>query len=391
MRIRPSAAIGALAVTLAIGFAPAYADDANREARTLLQNEQHERALSAADKLIAGNPANAEARFLRGVALAELGRSTEAIATFRKLTEDFPSLPEPYNNLAVLYARQRDFDKARDALEQAIRTHPSYATAHSNLGDLYARLANEAYERALQLDAGRDTKRPTQTRPQLALIHTLGPAAQAPLVLAEARPAARPAPAPTPTPAAPPIAAVQPAQPVAATPAPSVPRSEPTVAATSAGPAAPIKQPAAEPARPTPAPAVAKEPTEPKVDTAAAKPVTTQPPAAAGEVLAAVQAWAAAWSSKNVDAYLDAYDKDFEVPGGRSRSAWENERRQRIGKPGEISVEIDNPQVTVDGNRAEVRFRQHYRSSNFNASTVKILEMVRRGQRWQIAQEKIGR
>ena len=63
-------------------------------------------------------------------------------------------MPEPYNNLAVLYASQGQYDKARKSLEMAIRTHPSYAIAHENLGDVYAKMASEAYDKALQLDRG---------------------------------------------------------------------------------------------------------------------------------------------------------------------------------------------------------------------------------------------
>jgi tetratricopeptide (TPR) repeat protein len=73
---------------------------------------------------------------------------------FTALTDDYPELPEPYNNLAVLYASQGQYDKARKALEMAIRTHPSYAIAHENLGDVYAKMASEAYDKALQLDRG---------------------------------------------------------------------------------------------------------------------------------------------------------------------------------------------------------------------------------------------
>jgi len=89
---------------------------------------------------------------MKGVLLAEQGRRDDAIKTFTEVTEKFPNLPEPYNNLAVLYADQGQFDKARKALETAIKTHPSYATAHENLGDIYARMASEAYDKALQLD-----------------------------------------------------------------------------------------------------------------------------------------------------------------------------------------------------------------------------------------------
>src|SRR4029077_13377674 len=71
---------------------------------------------------------------------------------FTSLTEDYPELPEPYNNLAVLYASKGKYDKPRNPLARAIRTHPSDAIAHENLGDVYAKMASEAYDKALQLD-----------------------------------------------------------------------------------------------------------------------------------------------------------------------------------------------------------------------------------------------
>jgi tetratricopeptide (TPR) repeat protein len=85
--------------------------------------------------------------------LTEQGNSKEAIEIFTKLTQDYPELPEPYNNLAVIYASQGHYDRARAALEQSIRTHPSYATAYENLGDVYAKLASQAYDKALQIDS----------------------------------------------------------------------------------------------------------------------------------------------------------------------------------------------------------------------------------------------
>ena len=94
--------------------------------------------------------------------------SSPNIAVFTKLSEDYPELPEPYNNLAVLYASQGQYDKARAALEMAIRTNPSYATAHENLGDVYAKLASQAYSKALQLDSNN-----TGVQPKLALIRDL--------------------------------------------------------------------------------------------------------------------------------------------------------------------------------------------------------------------------
>lgn len=110
-------------------------------------------ALQKANRYLAKNPKDAQARFLKGLILADQGKTNDAIAVFTSLTEDFPELPEPYNNLAVLYASQNKYDAAKNALEMAIRTHPSYATAHENLGDIYAKMASLAYDKALSLDS----------------------------------------------------------------------------------------------------------------------------------------------------------------------------------------------------------------------------------------------
>ncbi|HSW19011.1 MAG TPA: tetratricopeptide repeat protein, partial [Ramlibacter sp.] len=68
-----------------------------------------------------------------------------------------PELPEPYNNLGVLYAAQNQNDKAREALEMAVRNNPAYATAHENLGDIYARMAAQSYARTMQLEPANAT------------------------------------------------------------------------------------------------------------------------------------------------------------------------------------------------------------------------------------------
>jgi tetratricopeptide (TPR) repeat protein len=130
-----------------------WADDYS-DVHGLLRAGKVAQAESKAELFLATSPRDAQMRFLKGVILVETGKSTEAMSTFTKLIEDFPDLPEPYNNLAVLYAGQSQFDKARAALELAIRSNPSYATAHENLGDVYTKLANQAYGRALQLDKG---------------------------------------------------------------------------------------------------------------------------------------------------------------------------------------------------------------------------------------------
>jgi tetratricopeptide (TPR) repeat protein len=109
-------------------------------------------ALARADAFLAKNPRDLQVRFLRGVILTDQNKAADAVAVFESLTQDFPELPEPYNNLAVLRANQGQLDLARSLLQQALIAQPNYVTAYENLGDVYVSLAAESYQRALTLD-----------------------------------------------------------------------------------------------------------------------------------------------------------------------------------------------------------------------------------------------
>jgi Flp pilus assembly protein TadD len=86
------------------------------------------------------------------VILIDLGRRPEATDALVLLTQDFPELPEPYNNLAVLAAAQGGLARAEHLLQQALTAQPNFVTAQENLGDLYVAMAAEAFERASKLD-----------------------------------------------------------------------------------------------------------------------------------------------------------------------------------------------------------------------------------------------
>lgn len=149
-------------------------------------------AMDRADQYIATHPTDPQMRFLKGVMLAEQKRNPQAMAVFEKLTQDYPDIPEPYNNLAALYAATGDYDKARVTLEQALRTNPSYATASENLGDVYAALAAQSYDRALKFDPQN-----AEVPAKLALLRSLykRPATEAPGAAASGPPSAASAPA----------------------------------------------------------------------------------------------------------------------------------------------------------------------------------------------------
>lgn len=369
---RTVALSGLLAALLA---APAFADEF-ADVSKLMRASQYAEALNKADAYLRKNPRDAQMRFIKGVILTEQNKSSEAIAIFTKLTEDFPALPEPYNNLAVLYAAAGQYDKARNALDAAIRTNPSYATAYENLGDVHAKLASQAYDKALQLDS-----KNSATKSKLTLVRSLVGNANgnANTTVVAAAPAVPNVPAPSAPVASAPVAAAPAAKaPAPAVTAPSAPVADTKVAAVT--PPAPVAKPV-----PPEKVAVAKpEPVKP-----APKPASNDN-AEREDILDVVHAWAKAWSSRDVKAYLGHYGSDFQVPNGQQRKAWEEERRARIAGKGSINVKVEAPQVSVNGNAATVKFRQVYVSDRLTANTRKTLVLAKQGGKWRIKQENTG-
>ena len=339
--IRASLHAATLAFALLLAAPAAAQTDELQDVNQMLKLGQFDQALARVNSYLSSRSKDARGRFLKGLILAEQNKPNDAIQIFAALTKDFPDLPGPYNNLAVLYASQGQYDKARDALELAIRTHPSYATAHENLGDIYAKMASQAYDKALQLD-----KSNTTAQSKLNMIRDLFPA-----------------------------------DPRAAKASAAASKPEPAVKVAAAPQAAPpaAQQPAYDPTKPTPA-------------GPAAKPVPGKAGAPSAEdVLASVNAWAQAWSNNDIPGYLGAYAADFRPVGGASRAAWEAERKQRIAKPRQIQVAIEAPRVEFDDSgRATVTFRQQYRSDALKSTNNKTLVMTKAGDKWLIQQERSG-
>jgi tetratricopeptide (TPR) repeat protein len=287
------------------------------EAQQLMQKGRYADALQKLDGHLSSAPQDAEARFTRGLVLVRLNRNDDAAKAFTDLTRDYPQLPEPYNNLAVIYAQQGDYDKARDALEAALATHPSYPVAHENLGDIYAALAAAAYNRALALDPNN-----ASAKAKLALVSQLDSLADSGATIAARAPTA-------------------------------VASAAPAVATT---------------------PPASSAPAAPAVNT--------------GDLTQVVQAWASAWSAKDVDKYLSFYAPEFAPEGGTSREAWEAQRRARIAKPREIHVAVSDVKATpVADDRVQVEFKQDYTSDTLSNHSIKVLELSQVGGQWRIRRE----
>jgi tetratricopeptide (TPR) repeat protein len=362
-------------------MADVRADDLKEISKQASQGQQAA-ALERINNYLSKNPKDVQAMFIRGVILAEQGRRDDAIKAFTDITEKHPGLPEPYNNLAVLYADKGEFDKARKALETAIRTHPSYATAHENLGDIYARMASEAYDKALQLDNGN-----ARAQSKLAMIRDLfSTSTSKPTMLASKSPEA--VKETTKSDKLPPAQPIRPAE-VKPT------ETKPTADAKPAQPSKPeaSKPEASKPEPMKPEPIKKAEPIKPEpAKVEPEKSVADASAASDKEVTAAVNAWAKAWSSKNVDRYLAAYADSFQPPNGESRQQWEQTRRERINKPAKITVELSNIRVRMeDGNQAKVSFKQRYQAGGTSMRASKSLIMKKVKGNWMIEQELTDR
>jgi tetratricopeptide (TPR) repeat protein/ketosteroid isomerase-like protein len=398
--------------------------------------------LDQAQKLVAqardSAPKEVQWQFMEGVIQAQQGQTDKAIETFRKITEKYPDQSEAFNNLGVLYASKGRLEESRAYLEKALLTHPSYAAAHRNLSDVLSQLAKDSYGKALQVDP-----KARISTPQLTLLGSIAPdprlaspsqsqqstaaIAQAQVPAAKtANPVERPIPqassaasqtpgnapkvpsaavsaAPSSTAAA--KAPVPPATTSSvATSAPSAKPGLETVATASAAssPAAAVVKPTATPptasngpaqrapatavATPLPAAASAAVANAPKVPGAA---TPTAPTAEQQAIQTAIAAWAKAWSKKDMSGYFAAYTRSF-TTSNMSRSQWEADRQLKILSKRTITVGINQLQITVNGDKAVVRFQQVYASDNFKGSSRKTLELSKQGERWLITREFVN-
>jgi predicted outer membrane repeat protein len=323
--------VAPLLAVLLFASASIVADEL-KDIAAMADQGQQEQALKRIDAYLDANPKDAQGLFTKGIVLAESGKRDEAIATFIDLTKTYPNLPEPYNNLAVLYADSGKYDLAKKSLETAIKTHPSYATAHENLGDIYARMASEAYDKALKLD-----NKNSRAQTKLLLIKDLFSK-----------------------------------------------DGNTRIAANNATLSRPIRKAEAATSTPTVTPAsqaipTLKKPVEPAVDNIANVETSMN---------AALDAWALAWSSQNIDNYLASYADDFSPAKGQSLSAWKSTRRSRISGPSKINLKLSNRKINViDENNAKVSFNQNYKANGGAIRTFKTLVFKKTNGSWLITEE----
>ena len=306
-------------------------------------------------------------RFAAAQSLAKQGDDAGASKIYRELIKLDPHQPEAYNNLAVIKARRGEFKEAQALLEQAMRSHPSYATVYDNLSTIYVEMARDSYGKALRLDA------PQQP---IALRELTEPTANKAIVASAAV-----SPKKTPAPETKTVVAVvappakQEEMVAAKTPVVAVtPPAKQEEAVAAKAPVAAVTPPASN---------VSQQPAPAKTEATATPAIPFDKEA----VITALQGWAAAWSEKAVDLYLVFY-ADTYAPDGLQRRDWEAQRRQRIQAPKWIQVELSDFQVdTVKEDEARVRLIQQYRADNYQDRTRKEFRLRHTPDGWRIVEE----
>ena len=141
-------------VSWALVMSPwAYAQTAPyEEVQRLIGTAQFDQALVLVDGWLQNQPRDPQMRLHKAAIQSQTQQTGAALDTLNAITQDFPELPEPYNNLAVLHAQAGDLQQARVALEMALRIHPTYRIALRNLGDVYVQLALQVYQQAQQTE-----------------------------------------------------------------------------------------------------------------------------------------------------------------------------------------------------------------------------------------------
>ncbi len=343
-----------ISLYLLLSFSNAVAQTPYGDIQHLINQGQYKEALSLTESQLAQNKSDIKLQFMKGLILTRLDQLPAAEKVFIQLTIDNPDLPEPYNNLAVVYAAQGKYREAEEALKSAINTHPSYATAHENLGDIYAKMASRAYNQALELDTSNQT-----AREKLSLVNELisAPAVPGRTAVASAAPA-----------------------PAAVTTAPKA--EEKTVVAA-------VRQPEiiTIPAKSESAPV--KPATKAVIPPVKSRDVEDNAQDNRNAVEIAIKNWANAWSAQDVDRYLGSYAQEFIPPKGLSRKEWEKDRHKRLNGKSFIKVTLSGVKINLHGkDYAEIKFTQAYQSDTYSDKVKKEILMRKVADEWLITQER---
>lgn len=301
-----------------------------QEMQNELDTAQYARAATTGLALLRQQPDNLKLQFLTAYAFQKNNQQKQAIRYYQEIIESHPELPEPRNNLAIIYLQQGAYDEAVKLLIASLNTHPAYATAYDNLNRIYQGLASEAYRKALS-----DDLQPANivNKIELTELNTL----QLPGTLAS-------------------VPAQQTAQIIA--PETTTIAAQPIVVAA----------------------------VPPVVEKPAAKPAVL-PTADKEQLIQRVKNWGSAWSEQQFDQYVLAYTDTFsgQYP---DHETWLQQRRQRVVSVDHIKLTLSNFKVKIiDANTALVDFHQSYQSSTYSDRVIKRVQLERINNDWKISRE----
>jgi tetratricopeptide (TPR) repeat protein len=131
---------------------PTVISTPHNDVRKLLRQAKYPQALLLVNKGLINNPRDPQMRFWQGFIFEQMGQPEMAQQIYLSLTQEYPELAEPHNNLGVIYAAKGDYPNAKASLDAALRANPNYASAHENMGDLLVNMARQSYERSLAID-----------------------------------------------------------------------------------------------------------------------------------------------------------------------------------------------------------------------------------------------
>ncbi len=350
-------------ITAVISAGPVAWAETVDDIEPLLHQGQIAAALERLEALLAQDPNNPKARFLKGLALAEDGEYNEAIKILLELTIDYPKAPQVYNNLGIIYAHIERYDDAIEMFKKAFRVDPEYGDAYENLGDIYVAMAGAAYTGALLIDEDNPVLR-DKVGSLEQFTANVEQRARKPTAERLSEPGSQ----------------------VAAARAPDETRRN----------APPSQQPTA--------PTAYQQNSEPGSQVAAARAPgeirrngspSQQPaaPTAPAEYQQNIEAmlldWATAWSNGDADAYLAFYDKEFAPPHNVKHEVWRRERRERVNPSRTISIKLEKVAIELQGeDEARATFLQHYRSNTYKDRVRKQMVLKRRDGRWRIVRER---
>ena len=108
-----------------------------------------------------------------------------------------------------------------------------------------------------------------------------------------------------------------------------------------------------------------------------------------GDIAGFLRSWVAAWSSRDVDAYLDHYSNQFEPSEGQSLAQWKD-RKSRIIEAAEfIKLRVENIEVTEQQeNQVDLVFTQSYESNTYESNSRKSMRLQREDDEWRILLER---